>query len=176
MDSSAVARPCGQRSAALLAHLGRRMQTGVESALAALGLRVRHLVALTVLRDHGDLASRRSPSRCRSTARTSSACSTSSKRTGLVERRRSLEDRRRHTVALTESGARRLAEAETRSAAEDDVLCAARRRPAPDPLRLLQQPHEPRRELLGARRRLHRRVDPRRAAEPFVLRWGQVMR
>lgn len=44
---------------------------------------------------------------------------------GLIVRRRSSEDRRRHIVELTDAGARRLAEAEVElAAAEDEVLGA----------------------------------------------------
>src|ERR1700693_2025884 len=41
------------RSGALLDHLARRMRLRTEAVLAPLGLRPRHLVALTVLRDGG---------------------------------------------------------------------------------------------------------------------------
>src|SRR5476649_2217464 len=41
------------RSSALLDHLARLTRLRAESALAPLGLRPRHLVLLTVLRDHG---------------------------------------------------------------------------------------------------------------------------
>ncbi len=125
MDPSAVAGPCGQRTAALLAHLGRRMQAGVESALSDLGLRVRHLVALTVLRDHGDLPQQALAVSLQVDRTNLVGLLNELEADGLIERRRSLEDRRRHTVALTDSGARRLSEAETALAeAEDDVLSA----------------------------------------------------
>jgi DNA-binding MarR family transcriptional regulator len=98
------------------------MRLRAESALAPLGLRPRHLVALTVLREG---------------ATTQQALSTTLQvdRTNLVgllneleadkliERRRSSEDRRRHTVELTTAGAQRLAKAELALAGiEDEVL------------------------------------------------------
>src|ERR1700710_1919977 len=49
MASSVVNQPT-HRSGALLDHLARRMRLRAESVLAPLGLRPRHLVALTVLR------------------------------------------------------------------------------------------------------------------------------
>src|ERR1700693_976331 len=42
-----------QHSGALLDHLARRMRLRAEAVLAPLGLRPRHLVALTVVRDGG---------------------------------------------------------------------------------------------------------------------------
>jgi len=111
------------RSAALLDHLARRMRLRAESALAPLGLRPRHLVALTVLRDH------------RGSTQQALATTLQIDRTNLVgllneleadkliERRRSSEDRRRHIVVLTRTGANRLAKAELAlAAAEDEVL------------------------------------------------------
>jgi DNA-binding MarR family transcriptional regulator len=101
------------------------MQAGVESALSGLGLRVRHLVALTVLRDHGDLAQQALAVSLQVDRTNLVGLLNELEADGLIERRRSLQDRRRHTVALTEAGMRRLAEAETALAeAEDDVLSA----------------------------------------------------
>ena len=50
MTSQPVASQPVHRSGALLDHLARRMRLRAESVLAPLGLRPRHLVALTVLR------------------------------------------------------------------------------------------------------------------------------
>jgi DNA-binding MarR family transcriptional regulator len=109
-------------SAALLDHLARRVRLRVESVIAPLGLRPRHLVALTVLRDGGS---------------TQKALSTtlqidSTNLVGLlneleadklIERRRSAVDRRRHIVEITPAGAKRLAQAERALATvEEDVL------------------------------------------------------
>ena len=109
-------------SAALLDHLARRVRLRAESVIAPLGLRPRHLVALTVLRDGGS---------------TQQALSTtlqidSTNLVGLlneleadklIERRRSISDRRRHIVEITAAGTDLLAQVEVALAAvEDEVL------------------------------------------------------
>ncbi|MET8119373.1 MarR family winged helix-turn-helix transcriptional regulator [Micromonospora sp. NPDC005189] len=115
--------PAEHRSGALLDHLARRMRLRSESVLAPLGLRPRHLVALTVLRDSGGTSQQ-------SLATTLAMDSTNIvgllndlEAEQLVERRRSPEDRRRHVVELTEDGANRLNAAECALAGvEDEVL------------------------------------------------------
>jgi MarR family transcriptional regulator, lower aerobic nicotinate degradation pathway regulator len=122
MASSTTTR---HRSSALLDHLARLTRLRTESALSPLGLRPRHLVALTVLRDHGS-PSQQTLAAALHTDRTNligllnelEGC-------GLILRRRSSEDRRRHIVELTDAGAARLTEAEgALAAAEDEVLSA----------------------------------------------------
>src|SRR6202021_40786 len=53
MASQPVVSQPVHRSGALLDHLARRMRLRSEAVLAPLGLRPRHLVALTVLRERG---------------------------------------------------------------------------------------------------------------------------
>jgi DNA-binding MarR family transcriptional regulator len=122
MAISAIAKS-QYRCAALLVHLARRMRVRVEEGLAPLGLRPRHLVALTVLRDHPG-STQQSLSGALQIDRTNLVGLLNElERDGLIERRRSSEDRRRHTVHLTAVGAQRLAEAESAVAeAEDEVL------------------------------------------------------
>jgi DNA-binding MarR family transcriptional regulator len=125
VSSLTVLNQAPHRSAALLVHLARHMRVRSEAAIAPLGLRARHLIALTVLRDQG--------------GSTQAALATTLQidRTNLVgllnelecqeliARRRSSEDRRRHIVELTDAGAQLLAQAEfALTAAEDDVLAA----------------------------------------------------
>jgi DNA-binding MarR family transcriptional regulator len=113
------------RSSALLDHLARLMRVRGESALAPLGLRPRHLVVLTVLRDQGS-PTQQALAAALQTDRTNLIGLLNELETdGLILRRRSTEDRRRHFVELTGEGTERLAEAETALAeAENDVLGA----------------------------------------------------
>jgi DNA-binding MarR family transcriptional regulator len=113
------------RSSALLDHLARLTRLRAESALAPLGLRPRHLVALTVLRDHGS-PSQQALAAALQTDRTNLIGLLNQLETdGLILRRRSTEDRRRHIVELTDDGAQRLTDAESAlAAAEDEVLGA----------------------------------------------------
>ena len=121
----ATSTPTRHRSSALLDHLARLMRLRAESALAPLGLRPRHLVTLTVLRDHGS-PTQQALAAALQTDRTNLIGLLNELETdGLVLRRRSTEDRRRHFVELTDAGSERLAEAEAALAAvEDEVLGA----------------------------------------------------
>jgi DNA-binding MarR family transcriptional regulator len=112
-------------SSALLDHLARLMRLRAGSALAPLGLRPRHLVTLTVLRDHGS-PTQQALAAALQTDRTNLIGLLNELETdGLILRRRSSEDRRRHIVELTDEGRARLAEAESAlAAAEDEVLSA----------------------------------------------------
>ena len=114
-----------RRSGALLDHLARRMRLRSESVLAPLGLRPRHLVALTVLREAGGISQQGLASSLQIDGTNVVGLLNDLETAGLVERRRSPEDRRRHVVSLTETGATRLNEAECAlAAAEDEVLGA----------------------------------------------------
>ncbi len=99
------------------------MRVRVEAALGPLGLRPRHLVALTMLRDHPG-STQQSLSGALQIDRTNLVGLLNElESAGLIERRRSSEDRRRHTVHVTPLGSERLVEAESAlAAAEDEVL------------------------------------------------------
>ncbi len=123
MSSLPVIHQPTHRSAALLDHLARRMRLRAESALAPLALRPRHLVALTVLRDHRASTQQALSSTLQIDRTNLVGLLNELEGEGLVERRRSAEDRRRHIVELTDAGAERLAHAEfALAAAEDEVL------------------------------------------------------
>jgi DNA-binding MarR family transcriptional regulator len=101
------------------------MRLRAESALAPLGLRPRHLVALTVLRDYGR-PSQQALAAALQTDRTNLiGLLNQLEADGLILRRRSSEDRRRHIVELTSDGSQRLTDAESAlAAAENEVLGA----------------------------------------------------
>jgi DNA-binding MarR family transcriptional regulator len=125
ISSLPVVSQLPHRSAALLDHLARRMRVRAEAALAPVGLRPRHLIALTVLRDHGGSTQQALSTTLQIDRTNLVGLLNDLESEGLIARRRSPEDRRRHIVELTEVGARRLAKAEFALAAvEDEVLCS----------------------------------------------------
>jgi DNA-binding MarR family transcriptional regulator len=110
---------------ALLHHLARRMRLRTEAVLAPLGLRPRHLVALTVLRDRGGSTQQALAATLEMDGTNIVGLLNELEARQLIERRRSPEDRRRHLVEVTDAGAEQLAKAEgALSAAEDEVLGA----------------------------------------------------
>ncbi|MFC4035485.1 MarR family winged helix-turn-helix transcriptional regulator [Streptomyces polygonati] len=112
-------------SGALLEFLARRIRLRSESLLAPLGLRPRHFVAMTVLRERGGSAQQALAKTLDMDGTNIVGLLNDLEAEGLIERRRSPEDRRRHIVELTESGIERLARAEFAiAAAEDEVLGA----------------------------------------------------
>ena len=125
MTSQPVASPPVHRSGALLDHLARRMRLRAESVLAPLGLRPRHLVALTVLRGRDGITQQALSSTLEMDGTNIVGLLNELEAEDLIERRRSPEDRRRHVVVLTEAGAKRLAEAECALAAVDNEVLAA---------------------------------------------------
>jgi DNA-binding MarR family transcriptional regulator len=113
------------RSGALLDHLARKMRLRAEAVLAPLGLRPRHLVALTVLRVRGGSTQQALATTLAMDGTNIVGLLNELEADKLIERRRSPEDRRRHTVELTEAGVEHLAKAECALAvAEQEVLGA----------------------------------------------------
>src|SRR3954468_3255501 len=86
------------RSGALLDPLARRMRLRAESVLAPLGLRPRHLVALTVLREQGGSAQQALATTLDMDGTNVVGLLNELEAANLIERRRSPEDRRRHVV------------------------------------------------------------------------------
>jgi DNA-binding MarR family transcriptional regulator len=107
-----IVSPGEHLSGPLLVHLARRMQTEADAELAAFGLRARHVIALTLLREAGE-GSQSDLARTLGIDPTNVvALLNELEADQLVERRRSPQDRRRHTVVLTKTGMRSLAEIE----------------------------------------------------------------
>jgi len=113
------------RSGALLDHLARRMRVQGETVLAQLGLRPRHIVALTVLRDRGGSTQQALSSTLMMDGTNVVGLLNDLEAEHLIERRRSPQDRRRHIVELTAQGQKLLGEVERALAeAENEVLAA----------------------------------------------------
>lgn len=101
------------------------MRLRSESVLAPLGLRPRHLVALTVLNDHAEITQQALACALQLDSTNVVGLLNELEDAGLVIRRRSPQDRRRHIVELTDAGRERLAKAGfALTAVEDDVLSA----------------------------------------------------
>jgi DNA-binding MarR family transcriptional regulator len=125
MDPIASTPVDTHRSAALLDHLARLSRLRSEAALTPLGLRPRHLVALTLLREQDGGTQQALAAQLRIDRTNLVGLLNELETDGLIARRRSVEDRRRHIVDLTAAGAERLHAAECALAtAEDDVLHA----------------------------------------------------
>jgi len=99
-------------SGPLLVRLARRMQTDAEAELASFGLRARHVIALTLLRDLGEQNQSDLAATLGLDPTNVVALLNELEAVDLIERRRSPQDRRRHTVSLTATGERRLTEVE----------------------------------------------------------------
>jgi DNA-binding MarR family transcriptional regulator len=112
VDDLPIVRTADHLSAPLLVHLARRMQTEAEVELAVFGLRARHVIALTLLRDLGEQNQSDLPATFGMDPTNVVALLNELEADGLVERRRSPQDRRRHTVSLTPAGRSRLKEVE----------------------------------------------------------------
>lgn len=121
-------------------HLARRLRGEMESKLATLDLRPRHLVALTLLRDLGESAQADLAGTLQMDRTNLVGLLNELETAGLIARRRSAQDRRRHTVKLTQHGHDRLAKADLALAAvEAEVLAALEPRQRAELYRLLQQ-------------------------------------
>jgi DNA-binding MarR family transcriptional regulator len=109
-DISAVAGPA-HLSGPLMQHLGRRLRSEAQTELSkTFGLRERHLIALTLLREFGEQSQADLAATLRVDPTSLVGLLNELEAAGLVERRRIPRDRRRHTVALTAAGMGRLVE------------------------------------------------------------------
>jgi DNA-binding MarR family transcriptional regulator len=125
MASKTATAATAHQSLALVNHLARVSRRGSEAALAPLGLRPRHLVALTLLRDQGSTTQQGLADALRIDPSTLVGLLNELERGGLLLRARDADDRRRHVVAISEDGRETLERAErTLVDVQDDVLGA----------------------------------------------------
>ncbi|MBO0812890.1 MAG: winged helix-turn-helix transcriptional regulator [Microlunatus sp.] len=120
------------RCGALLDNLARKLRVQSMAVLAPLGLRPRHLVALTVIRGRNGILQSELAAELQLDSTNVVGLLNELEAEGFIERRRSATDRRRHNVLLTTAGNSRLSEAEDAlDTAEASVLgtldCTERR-------------------------------------------------
>ncbi len=96
----------------LLEYLVRRLRVASESEIDRVGLRPRHVLTLTLLRDFGERPQSELATLLRIDPTNLVGLLNELEGNGLIERRRSTQDRRKHTVVLTAAGRERLAEIE----------------------------------------------------------------
>src|SRR5882672_10234937 len=96
----------------LLELIARRARAEAESEIETFNLRPRHVIALTLLQLLGEQSQSDLGEALRVDRTNMVGLLNDLEGAGLIERRRSPQDRRRHTVRLTVAGARRLAELE----------------------------------------------------------------
>ena len=114
-----------RRVGALLDQVGRQLRMHSLPALDSLGIRPRHLLTLTVLRDLGG-SSQADLSTLLQIDRTNLVGLLNElEAEGWIERRRSPEDRRRHLVELTPAGSELLSKAEFALAFVEDHVFGA---------------------------------------------------
>ena len=101
------------------------MRLHAIAALEPVGLRPRHLVALTVLRDNGAISQQELASTLQIDRTNLVGLLNELEDDGLIARTRSTEDRRRHLVALTDAGGDRLGQAELALAGVEDQVLGA---------------------------------------------------
>jgi DNA-binding MarR family transcriptional regulator len=125
VNDQPIVSPGEHLSGPLLVHLARRMQTDADAELASFGLRARHVIALTLLRDLGEQNQSDLAATLGLDPTNVVALLNELESADLIERRRSPQDRRRHTVSLTAAGRRRLKEVEQLLAGLEHRLLSA---------------------------------------------------
>jgi DNA-binding MarR family transcriptional regulator len=112
-------------SLALIGHLTRAGRRAAETLLDPSGLRPRHLIALTLLSDHGAANQQALAETLSLDPSNVVGLLNELEERGLITRRRHPEDRRRHIVAISTDGKKQLRAAQRLLAqVEDDVLRA----------------------------------------------------
>jgi DNA-binding MarR family transcriptional regulator len=117
--------PGAARSTVLITRLARAMRRQFERAVAPLGLRARHLVALTHLKDHGPSAQQTLIEALGLDASNLVALLNELEDADLIVRSRDRADRRRGIIELSPEGERLLMEVDRALEAVDDEILAA---------------------------------------------------
>jgi DNA-binding MarR family transcriptional regulator len=125
MPPEQLAAPGAARSTVLITRLARAMRRQFEQAVAPLGLRARHLVALTHLKDHGPSPQQTLIEVLGLDASNLVALLNELEDADLIVRRRDRADRRRGIIELSPEGERLLMEVDRALEAVDDVILAA---------------------------------------------------
>jgi DNA-binding MarR family transcriptional regulator len=128
MRSVAASTPdtaASYQSLALLDHLSRVARREADGAPDPDGLRPRHLVALTLLRDHGAATQQALAEALRLDPSNLVGLLNDLESRGLVTRRRDPDDRRRHIVQLAPAGLTTLRAAERRLAEVENKVLGA---------------------------------------------------
>lgn len=114
-----------QLAGPLLDYLARRIRAEAELEFRQFNLRARHVIALTLLRDFGERSQSDLAEALGVEPTNLVILLNELEASGLVERRRSTEDRRRHIVLLTDAGARKLSDVEDVVADIEDRMFSA---------------------------------------------------
>jgi DNA-binding MarR family transcriptional regulator len=113
------------RSTVLITRLARAMRRQFDEAVTPLGLRARHLVALTYLKDHGASAQQTLIEALGLDASNLVALLNELEDADFIVRRRDRADRRRGIIELSDEGERVLALVDQALEAVDDEVLAA---------------------------------------------------
>jgi DNA-binding MarR family transcriptional regulator len=125
-DEPQAFAPAGAaRSTVLITRMARAMRRQFERAVAPLGLRARHFVALTHLSDHGPTAQQTLIEALGLDASNLVALLNELEDAGLIVRSRDRADRRRGIIELSPEGERVLATVDRAFEAVDDEMLAA---------------------------------------------------
>jgi DNA-binding MarR family transcriptional regulator len=125
MASSSRPADVSHQSLVLISHLARIARRSSETALEPTGLRPRHLVALTILRDRGAISQVALGEALSLDPTNLVGLLNELEEASLLERRRDPQDRRRHIVELTDPGRTALSHAELALASVQDQVLAS---------------------------------------------------
>jgi DNA-binding MarR family transcriptional regulator len=124
-EPKAIAPAGGARSTVLITRMARAMRRRFDQAVAPLGLRARHLVALTHLSDHGPTPQQTLIEALGLDASNLVALLNELEDAGLIVRSRDRTDRRRGIIELSPEGERVLATVDRAFESVDDEMLAA---------------------------------------------------